>query len=76
MTSTVRYYSFKDIPWSRKQPSITIMLLFLLVGIIWRYSEYVLVIIACTYAAVGIALHLVRFVRHRTVAQDRLTHDS
>ena len=69
MTSTIRYYSFKDIPWSRRQPSITIVLLFLLVGIIWKYSEYALVIIACTYAAVGIALHLVRFVRHRTVAR-------
>ncbi len=69
MTSTIRYYSFKDIPWSRRQPSITIVLLFLLVGIIWKYSEYALVIIACTYAAVGIALHLVRFVRRRTVAR-------
>ena len=46
MTSTVRYYSFKDIPWARKQPSITIILVVMLVGIIWRYSEYALVIIA------------------------------
>ena len=33
MTSTVRYYSFKDIPWARKQPSITIILAVMLVGI-------------------------------------------
>src|ERR1700739_3852297 len=26
MASTVRYYSFKDIPWTRRQPSITIIL--------------------------------------------------
>src|ERR1700757_2257676 len=69
MTSTVRYYSFKDIPWTRKQPSITIILLFLLVGVIWRYSEYALVIIAGTYAVAGIVLHIVRYLRHRLVAR-------
>src|ERR1700741_5364529 len=67
MTSTVRYYSFKDIPWTRRQPSITIILLFLLVGITWKYSEYVLVILASTYAVAGVVLHVVRFLRHHLV---------
>ncbi|HEV2104024.1 MAG TPA: CDP-diacylglycerol--serine O-phosphatidyltransferase [Candidatus Acidoferrum sp.] len=65
MTSTVRYYSFKDIPWTRRQPSITIILMFLLVATIWRYSEAALVIIAGTYAVVGLVLHIVRFLRRR-----------
>ncbi|HTA60295.1 MAG TPA: CDP-diacylglycerol--serine O-phosphatidyltransferase [Candidatus Baltobacteraceae bacterium] len=65
MTSTVRYYSFKDIPWSRRQPSITIILMFLLVATIWRYSEAALVIIAGTYAVAGLILHIVRFLRRR-----------
>jgi len=69
MTSTVRYYSFKDIPWTKKQPSITVILVVLLVGIIWRYSEFVLVIIAGTYALAGITLHIVRVLRHRMVAR-------
>jgi CDP-diacylglycerol---serine O-phosphatidyltransferase len=69
MTSTVRYYSFKDIPWTRRQPSITIVLLFLLVAVTWKFSEYVLVILACTYAIAGIVLHIVRYVRHRMVAR-------
>jgi CDP-diacylglycerol--serine O-phosphatidyltransferase len=69
MTSTVRYYSFKDIPWTRKQPSIGIVLLILLVAVIWRYSEFVLVIIAGTYALAGIVLHVIRVVRHRLVAR-------
>jgi CDP-diacylglycerol--serine O-phosphatidyltransferase len=69
MTSTVRYYSFKDIPWTRKQPSIAIILLVLLVAIIWKYSEVVLVILAATYAIVGLVLHLVRFLRHRLVTR-------
>ncbi len=65
MTSTVRYYSFKDIPWARKQPSVTIVLLCLFVGVVWRYSEYVLVIFACSYALIGLSLHVVRLLRHR-----------
>lgn len=69
MTSTVRYYSFKDIPWTRKQPSVTIILLILLVAVIWRYSEYVLVIMAVSYALIGVALHIVRVLRHRLVAR-------
>lgn len=69
MTSTIRYYSFKDIPWTRKQPSLSIVLLCLVVGVIWRYSEVALVMMACTYAAVGVVLHLVRFLRHRLVSR-------
>src|SRR5216683_5092502 len=65
MTSTIRYSSFKEIPWTRKQPSLAIVLLCLIVAVIWRYSEFALVILAGTYATVGGALHLVRFVRHR-----------
>jgi CDP-diacylglycerol--serine O-phosphatidyltransferase len=69
MTSTVRYYSFKDIPWTRKQPSVTIILVILMVGVIWRWSEEVLVIIAGVYALVGLTLHVVRVLRHRMVAR-------
>jgi len=69
MTSTIRYYSFKDIPWTRKQPSLAIVLLCVMVGVIWRYSEYALVIMATTYVAVGVALHLARFIRHRMVSR-------
>jgi len=69
MTSTVRYYSFKDIPWARKQPSITIILLVMLVGIIWRYSEFVLVIIAGTYALAGIVVHIIRTFRPRMLTR-------
>src|SRR6202171_1795604 len=67
MTSTVRYYSFKDIPWTRKQPSLAIVLLCLTVALVWLYSEYVLILLACTYAAAGVVLHVVRLLRHRLV---------
>ncbi len=69
MTSTIRYYSFKDIPWTRKQPAFLVVILIVLAGMIWVYSEFVLVILACSYAVVGVVLHLVRFVRHRLVSR-------
>jgi len=64
MTSTIRYYSFKDLPWSRKQPSLGIILVLIIFGIAWVYSEYFLMILACSYAAIGVALHLVRYIRN------------
>ena len=69
MTSTIRYYSFKDLPWTRKMPSLSIVLALILIAVILRFSEYALVILACTYAAVGVALHLVRFIRHRMISR-------
>ncbi len=69
MTSTVRYYSGKDIPWTRRQPSLAIVLMGLLVWSIVVYSEIVLLLIAGTYAASGIALHVARVVRHRLVSR-------
>jgi len=69
MTSTIRYYSFKDVPWSRKLPSLTLILIFILVGLIWVYSEVVLVLISCSYVAAGLALHVVRLLRHRLVSR-------
>ena len=32
MSSTVRYYSFKDIQWTRRQPSLAVVLIALLIG--------------------------------------------
>ena len=69
MTSTVRYYSFKDIPWTRKQPSLAIVLLCLTVALVWLYSEYVLILFSCAYAVVGVVLHVVRLLRHRLVSR-------
>jgi CDP-diacylglycerol---serine O-phosphatidyltransferase len=69
MTSTIRYYSFKDVPWARKQPSITIIVIVMLVAIAYRYSEYFLVIFAGTYGVAGIILHVLRTFRHRTATR-------
>jgi phosphatidylserine synthase len=65
VTSTIRFYSFKDLPWSKKQPGILILLLLILGAVIWVYSEIALLIVACSYAIAGVTLHLIRFLRQR-----------
>ena len=69
MVSTIRYYSFKDLPWSRKQPAFLILILIVIGAVIWAFSEVVLVLLAGTYAVVGVLFHLVRFIRHRMVSR-------
>lgn len=69
MTSTVRYYSFKDIPWTRRQPSLAIVLLGVFVALVWKYSEVVLTVFASVYAVAGLVVHVVRLLRHRLVSR-------
>src|ERR1700730_5924092 len=69
MTCTIRYYSFKDVPWTRRQRSLTIVLVCLLFVIVLKYSEIVLVIFAAGYAAGGVILQLVRIIRQRMVSR-------
>ena len=68
MTSTVRYYSFKDVPWTRRQPSLAIVLLCLFVAVVWKYSEVVLTLFASLYVVGGLVLQLVRALRHRVAS--------
>src|SRR5713226_3139432 len=42
MTSTIRFFSFKEIAWTKKVPSLNIVLLALLFVAIWFWSEIVL----------------------------------
>jgi phosphatidylserine synthase len=49
MTSKIRFYSFKDLPWGKKQPGFLILLLAIFGAVIWNFSELALLILACTY---------------------------
>jgi len=68
MSSTLRYYSFKDIQWTRRRPSLAILLLVALLGAIVRFSHVTLLLITAAYTVHGPVLQLVRFVRHRTAS--------
>lgn len=69
MTSTIRYYSFKDIPWMRRQHSLAIVIVVLFAAVVWKYSEVVLTVVAAGYVTVGVVLHIVRLLRHRLVSR-------
>jgi CDP-diacylglycerol--serine O-phosphatidyltransferase len=73
MSSTVRYRSFKEFPMARRQPSLIIILIALLVWLIVLNSEVVLMLLATIFVASGLALHVVRLVRHRLVSNPAKT---
>jgi CDP-diacylglycerol--serine O-phosphatidyltransferase len=64
MASTVRFRSFKDIPWARRQPSVLIVPIAVLVPLIFYFSQVTLMLIATCYVAIGVALHILRVGRH------------
>jgi CDP-diacylglycerol---serine O-phosphatidyltransferase len=65
MSSTVRYSSFKEIEWTRRRPSLAIVLLVLLLGAVVLFSQITLMLIASLYLLYGVMLYVVRSVRHR-----------
>jgi CDP-diacylglycerol---serine O-phosphatidyltransferase len=69
MVSSIRYPSFKGLPWGKRQHSLTIIVATLLIGAIIKYSEVVLILIACAYFFSGLGPHAVRLVRHRLVSR-------
>ncbi|HXQ27204.1 MAG TPA: CDP-diacylglycerol--serine O-phosphatidyltransferase [Candidatus Acidoferrales bacterium] len=69
MSSTVRHYSFKDIQWTRRWPSLFVVLLALSFGAMWFFSGPTLMILASAYLIHGIVLQVVRFARHRLASR-------
>jgi len=69
MSSTVRYYSFKDVQWTKRRPSLAVILMFLLIGAIVLFSRPTLLLITSAYTIHGVVMQLVRFVRHRTASK-------
>jgi CDP-diacylglycerol--serine O-phosphatidyltransferase len=69
MSSTLRHYSFKDIQWTKRQPSLAIVLWAALIGAIVFLSRPTLLAIATAYTLHGIVLQVVRFARHRPASR-------
>jgi CDP-diacylglycerol--serine O-phosphatidyltransferase len=74
MSSRVRHYSFKDIPWARRLPSLTVVVLALLLGAIVYFSRITILTLASAYVLHGIILELVRLMRHRRNSPLRQYH--
>jgi CDP-diacylglycerol--serine O-phosphatidyltransferase len=69
MSSTLRFFSFKDIPLTRRQPSLAVILLALLVGAVVYFSHATLLLITAAYMLHGPVMQLVRTVRHRLASR-------
>ncbi|HXX18618.1 MAG TPA: phosphatidylcholine/phosphatidylserine synthase [Candidatus Acidoferrum sp.] len=69
MSSTIRHYSFKDIPWTRRWPSLSVVLLVLLGGVIWFFSRPTLMTMAAVYTLHGVVLYTIRTARHRLASR-------
>jgi CDP-diacylglycerol--serine O-phosphatidyltransferase len=69
MSSSLRYYSFKDIQWTRRQPSLAVVLIALLIGAAVYLSRPTLLVIASVYSIHGLVLQVVRTVRHRLASR-------
>lgn len=69
LSSTVRHYSFKDIPWAKRWPSLVVVLISLLIGGIWFFSRPTLLIVASAYTVHGVVLQVVRSARHRLASR-------
>jgi CDP-diacylglycerol--serine O-phosphatidyltransferase len=53
MISTVRYYSFKEMPFEKQGPRFALLAVGLLIGAVYFYSEEVLLALAVVYVASG-----------------------
>jgi CDP-diacylglycerol---serine O-phosphatidyltransferase len=69
MASRIRYYSFKDIQWAKRMPSLAVVLMVLLIGSIVLFSQIVLMLMASAYLLQGMVMQLVRYVRHRIASR-------
>lgn len=69
MSSQLRYYSFKDIQWTKRQPSLAVVLIALLIGAMVLVSRPTLLAIAGAYTLHGVVLQVVRTVRHRMASR-------
>jgi len=65
MVCTWRYYSFKDMNLLQQRSFLTVVLIATLIYLIWNFSEPVLLAMATTYVASGIAIRLGGLLRRR-----------
>ena len=63
MVSRMRYYSFKALDLRKRRSYLAIIVIGLIIGGIWLFSEPVLLTIAITYAISGIVLRITSKIR-------------
>jgi CDP-diacylglycerol--serine O-phosphatidyltransferase len=72
MVSRMRYFSFKTLDLRRRRSYLAIIIIGLIIGGIWIYSEPVLLTLAITYAISGIVLRIVSKIRPHPPAPEEV----
>ncbi len=72
MISRMRYYSFKTLDLRKRRSYLVIVIIALVVGAIWLYSEPVLLTLAITYAISGIVLRITSRIRPHPPAPEEV----
>ena len=63
MISTVRYHNFKELGIVSRRPRVALVLAAMMIGLIFRYSEEMLLLLAVVYVSSGPVAKLVQVVR-------------
>jgi phosphatidylserine synthase len=63
MVSRMRYWSFKTLNLRKRRSYLAVIVIALIIGGIWLYSEPVLLSIGITYAVSGIVLRIISKIR-------------
>ena len=71
MVSTIRYPSFKELDLRSRKPFVLVIGIALLIGAIYYYSEYVLLILASIYAFSGPFSKILGMLHPRRTIADR-----
>ncbi len=72
MVSRMRYYSFKALDLRKRRSYLVIIIIGLIVGGVWIYSEPVLLTLAITYAISGIVLRITSRIRPHPPAPEEV----
>lgn len=65
MISTWRYPSFKELNLLRPKSALTFVLFALIVFLVWKFSEFFLLALACVYVSSGVVIRIGGFIRRR-----------
>ena len=72
MISRMRYYSFKALDLRKRWSYLGIIVIGIGIGVIWIFSEHVLLTLAITYAVSGIVLRIVSKIRPHPPAPEEV----
>jgi CDP-diacylglycerol--serine O-phosphatidyltransferase len=72
MISRMRYYSFKAIDMRKRWSYLGIIIIALVIGVVWIFSEPVLLFVAVFYAISGIALRIASKIRPHPPAPEEV----